>query len=73
MPKVTVNLPEQTVDILRNIANARNTTVTEALKQVIETQDFFNNEIQKGKDVLLQNNADKSVQRVVFPRTANKS
>ena len=64
--KVTVNLPDQTVDALKDIANTRGTTVTEALRQVIESQRFLENEVQKGNDLLIQNPTDKSVRQVVF-------
>ena len=39
--KVTVNLPDQTVEAIQEIAKKRGTTVTEALKQVIESQRFL--------------------------------
>ena len=63
--KMTVNLPEQTVEALKNIAGDRGTTVTEALRQVIESQRFLENEMQKGNSLLIQN-PDKSLRQVVF-------
>jgi metal-responsive CopG/Arc/MetJ family transcriptional regulator len=63
--KVTVNLPEKTLEALKNIASDRGTTVTEALRQVIESQRFLENEVQKGNALLIQN-PDKSVRQVVF-------
>lgn len=64
--KVTVNLPDQTVNALKEIASTRGTTVTEALRQVIESQSFLESEVQKGNDLLIQNPTDKSVRQVVF-------
>jgi len=64
--KVTVNLPDDTVDALKSIASARGTTVTEALRQVIESQRFLDGEVQKGNDLLIQNPRDKSVRQVIF-------
>lgn len=64
--KVTVNLPDETVDALKTIASARGTTVTEALRQVIESQRFLDGEVQKGNELLIQNSRDKSVRQVVF-------
>lgn len=64
--KVTVNLPEETVQAIKSIAQERGTTVTEALRQVIETQRFLHEETQAGKDLLLQNPVDRSTQRIVF-------
>lgn len=64
--KVTVNLPDETVNAIKSIASSRGTTVTEALRQVIETQSFLHNEMQKGNNLLLQDPADKSVRQIVF-------
>lgn len=64
--KVTVNLPENTVDALKTIAQERGTTVTEALRQVIDSQRFLQKEIQGGNNVLIQNPNDKSVRQVLF-------
>jgi metal-responsive CopG/Arc/MetJ family transcriptional regulator len=64
--KVTVNLPESTVETLKNIAQERGTTVTEALRQVIESQNFLQKEIQSGNNVLIQNPGDKTYRQVLF-------
>lgn len=64
--KVTVNLPEETVQAIKTIAEDRGTTVTEALRQVIETERFLHQETQDGKELLLKNPTDKTVQRIVF-------
>jgi hypothetical protein len=64
--KVTVNLPDSTVDAIKSIANERGTTVTEALRQVIDSQHFLQQQIQEGNNVLIQNPQDKSVRQVIF-------
>jgi hypothetical protein len=64
--KITVNLPDQTVEALKGIANDRGTTVTEALRQVIESQRFLDDEAKRGNNLLIQNPADKSIRQVVF-------
>lgn len=64
--KVTVNLPESTVEALKGIATERGTTVTEALRQVIDTQHFLQQEVKDGNNVLLQNPSDKSLRQVIF-------
>lgn len=63
---VTINLPDETVTALKNIASARGTTVTEALRQVIETQHFLQNETQKGNSLLIRNSADKSLREMTL-------
>ncbi|MEO7143249.1 MAG: ribbon-helix-helix protein, CopG family [Bryobacteraceae bacterium] len=64
--KVTVNLPDETVNEIKNLAAVRGTTVTEALRQVIETQSFLQNEIDKGNNLLIQDPSDKSLRQIIF-------
>lgn len=64
--KVTVNLPEETVAAIKKIAEDRKTTVTDAIRQVIDSQYYLHEEVQNGRQVLLQNPANKTVQRLVF-------
>jgi metal-responsive CopG/Arc/MetJ family transcriptional regulator len=64
--KVTVNLPDATVEAIKTIAEERGTTVTEALRQVIESQRFLQDEEQSGNKVLIQNTSDNSVRQVIF-------
>ena len=63
--KVTVNLPDETVEAIKSIAEKRGTTVTEALRQVIEGQRFLQDEMESGNKLLIQN-PDQSVRQVVF-------
>lgn len=64
--KVTVNLPEETVEAIKSIARDRGITVTEALRQVIESQRFLESEAQKGSALLLQSPVDKTVRQLIF-------
>jgi hypothetical protein len=64
--KVTVNLPDDAVESIKKIAAARGITVTEALRQLIATQDFLQTEVRKGNKVLLQDVADRSVRELVM-------
>ena len=64
--KVTVNLPDDTVEAIKTIADQNGTTVTEALRQVIENQRFLRDEAQNGNKVLIQNVGDNSVRQVIF-------
>ena len=64
--KVTVNLPEATVDALKAIAARRGTTMTEAIQESIDMNKFLlDSEIQQGK-VLIER-ADGKFERVVRP------
>jgi hypothetical protein len=71
--KVTVNLPVETVNTLREMAAARRTTITEVLKQVIESQAYLEDEIRRGRQLLLQNPVDNTIQRLAFYTTARPS
>ncbi len=64
--KVTVNLPDATVEALKTIASDRGITVTETLRQVIESQRFLEDQMKNGNDILIQNPRDKSVRQVTF-------
>lgn len=64
--KVTVNLPEDTVDALKGLASTRGTTVTEALRQVIESQSFLERQVQSGNQLLIKDPSDKTVRQVLF-------
>ena len=52
--KLTVNLPEETVDALKKIASDRGITATEALRQMIANQQFLYQAIDNGERVLLE-------------------
>jgi hypothetical protein len=58
-------LPTETLDALKSIAAKRGTTVTEALRQVIESQRFLQGEMENGSKILIQN-PDRSMQQLVF-------
>lgn len=70
--KVTVNLPDETVQAIKDIAQKRGTTVTEALKQVIESQRFLQDEVAGGSKVLIKS-PDQSFREVLFntPKRSN--
>lgn len=63
--KLTVNLPDSTVEALKGIAQDRGITVTEALRQAVESQRFLQQEIQQGSKVLLEK-PDDSLRQVIF-------
>jgi predicted transcriptional regulator len=63
--KVTVNLPEETIDTLRRLAEERNTTMTEVLKSAVNTESFLSRRIVEGATVLLKER-DNSTRELVF-------
>lgn len=52
--KVTVNLPEDHVAFLQELASKRHVTVTEALRQAINTEWFLTGEESKGSKILIE-------------------
>lgn len=71
--KVTVNLPDATVEAIKEMAQRRGITQTEAIRQAIDTQHYMDLEVQKGREILLQNPSNKTVQRLVFSPSARTS
>jgi hypothetical protein len=64
--KVTVNLPEETVAALRQIAEHHGITMTEALAKAITTEKFLLDKIDKGSKVLIESRDRKNTQRVLL-------
>jgi Ribbon-helix-helix protein, copG family len=64
--KVTVNLPEATVEEIKAIAARRGTTMTEAIADSIKMNKFLLDEEARDKKVLLEGR-DGKFERVVRP------
>jgi predicted transcriptional regulator len=62
--KVTVNLPDSTVDALKKLAEERGITMTEAMRQSIENQSFFQQEVKNGNKILIED-SDKSLRQII--------
>jgi hypothetical protein len=52
--KVTVNLPEEQVAFLQQMAERQHITVTDALRRAIETERFFSEQEASGSKVLIE-------------------
>lgn len=52
--KVTVNLPESAVDLLKELAEKRDITMTEALRQSIEVSAILRKEVADGATILIE-------------------
>jgi predicted transcriptional regulator len=63
--KVTVNLGDEVVQALNEIATTRGVTMTEALRQAIANEKFLQDEINQGSRILIEDK-ERNVQRVVF-------
>ncbi|MEU1165436.1 hypothetical protein ACFY0P_09255 [Streptomyces sp. NPDC001714] len=64
--KISVNLSEEVLQALRDMAERDNISMTEVLRRSISTQKFLDDEQRSGKRVLLEDPETKERQRVVF-------
>jgi predicted transcriptional regulator len=63
--KTSVNLPDETIDALRELAEKRQTTLTEVLRQAVSTEKFFDTTITRGGKILIEE-PDKKQKQVIF-------
>lgn len=63
--KVTVNLPEETVEDIRKLAE-RYGTNTEAIKRAIANEKFLSEEIVENKSKVLLESPDGTTREVIF-------
>jgi predicted transcriptional regulator len=68
--KLTVNLPDDTVEAIKKISEENNITMTEAIRQVIDNQAFLHDQIKNGNKLLLEKN--KNLRQVILS-TARQS
>jgi hypothetical protein len=64
--KVTVKLPREIAETLRDLANQRGATVTETLRKAIVNERFFADAMDEGANVLLEY-PGKELRQVIFP------
>ncbi|MDQ6725695.1 MAG: ribbon-helix-helix domain-containing protein [Actinomycetota bacterium] len=64
--KVTVNLPDDVVGALDKLATKRGITKTEALRQAIVNEKFFQETHESGNEVLIRDTKKDVVSRVIF-------
>ena len=52
--KLSVNLPTESIERLKDYAKANNITMTEALRRALGIQCFLENEVSKGGKILIE-------------------
>lgn len=62
--RVTVNLPKNLIERLKNESKIRNITMTETIRRGLETELFLTNEEKSGSKILLEKK-DKRIVQVV--------
>ncbi len=65
--KMSVNLPDETVENLRDIAAKNGITLTAALRQAVANEKFLEDELKDDSKLLIEGK-DKSVRQVVFSK-----
>lgn len=64
--KISVNLSDEVLAALKEMAARDNVTMTEALRRAISTFKFLSDSQREGKDVLLRDPQTKEIERLVF-------
>jgi len=62
--KVTVNLPQETVDKLRRLAALKSVTMSDAIRQAIMSDAFLTDEENAGGTILIEK-PDRTYQKIV--------
>lgn len=64
--KLTVQLPEESINQIQEIADRLNITRTEAIRRALKTELFFVKEKKNGKRVLLKDEGSGQIQEVIM-------
>jgi predicted transcriptional regulator len=64
--KISVNLSDEVMQALKEMAQRDSITMTEVLRRSISTQKFLDEAQRQGKALLLEDPETREVQRVVF-------
>ncbi|GAB1516803.1 ribbon-helix-helix protein, CopG family [Actinophytocola sp. KF-1] len=64
--KLTVNLSQEVVDILRDLADREGTTMTEVLRRAIAVQKYLADEQDEGKNILIEDPEKNTVRQLVL-------
>ena len=63
--KLSVNLSEEVVDALRNLASTQGTTMTEVLRKAISTEKFLQDASSRNAKILIEK-SDNTVKQLVL-------
>ena len=65
LQKVSINLPIDTLDAIRRIAEHQNLTMTDAIRRAVATESYIEDEIKNGGMILVKK-PDGTYKEVVF-------
>ncbi len=63
--KTTVNLPEESIQALEEIASRRGTSLSAVIRSAIATEKYFSDAKKSGAKILIEEK-DKSMKQVIF-------
>lgn len=63
--KLTVNLSEDLVGVLRELADRNDSTMTDEIKKAIQDRKYFADKLAAGNDVVLERNEDDTLVRTL--------
>lgn len=63
--KTSLNLPENAVEALKELAQKRGTTLAQVVRQAIATEKFLHDTVEEGGKVLIEDK-DKSLRQVLL-------
>ncbi|HET9016958.1 MAG TPA: ribbon-helix-helix protein, CopG family [Thermomicrobiaceae bacterium] len=66
--KLSVNVPDEAIEILKDIAARRHTTMTEVVRDAIAMEKFLDDETRKGNKVLIEDRDHRVRELVLRPR-----
>ena len=66
MRKITVNLPQDTIDILKQLAEVQGITATAALRQAISTENFLWHEVKENQSKVFIQDGKGETKQIVF-------
>ena len=65
LKKVSIDLPSDTLDAIRRIAEHRNLTMTDAIRRAVATESYIEDQINNGGTILVKK-PDGTYKEVVF-------
>ena len=64
--KISANLSDEVLEVLKEIAERKNVTLTEVLRRAVSVFKVVDDALNEGQQVLLRDSKTKKVERVIF-------
>ena len=71
--KISANLPASTFTMLKGLAQSRNTSMTEVLRQAIATEQYLASEVSRGSKIVVQTPGSQSKDKELIFRDMNQT